>query len=413
MKFRKIFVVLISVLLLLTACGKKSENGNDTVITFWGHQNESWNESYREIGKAFEEKNPGIKVEFEFFPYDQFESKVQTSLISKTGGADIYELWGGWGIDFASTGALQEMPEALTKAIFEESYPSTYGALEHEGKLFGLPLEFNIENGGMLVNNTLVADETLPKTWDELKTLAKKLTTDEVKGFDFVNWDSVPYIFTSMILSQGGQYQDSDGKFTFNTPEAKKAFQELYDMVAVDKVTDMEGLVGGGDMEGYQQLFSNKTAMVPRGIWTISEGEHVFELKYGEDFKYVAMPWYTDTPKFAAETGWSIVINNETKEHEAANKFLEFFYQDDIMLQHNIKAAMIPSKKDVAHDPALIEAMPYAAPLVDILDKAQFIGKFNTDVYKEAINDTFVELYSDVHADVESALIALESKLNK
>lgn len=45
----------------------------------------------------------------------------------------------------------------------------------------------------------------------------------------------------------------------------KKALQELYDMVVVDEVTNMEGLTGGGDMEGYQQLFANKAFIVPRG----------------------------------------------------------------------------------------------------------------------------------------------------
>lgn len=37
-----------------------------------------------------------FRIKLETFPYDEFESKVQTALIDGEGGADIYELWGGW-----------------------------------------------------------------------------------------------------------------------------------------------------------------------------------------------------------------------------------------------------------------------------------------------------------------------------
>ena len=104
---KKLVCCGLSALLSATMFGCSSSSGGsdgDKVeLTFWGHQNEPWAASYQEIAREFEEKNPDIHINFEFFPYDQFESKVQTSLISKEGGADIYELWGGWGLDFAST----------------------------------------------------------------------------------------------------------------------------------------------------------------------------------------------------------------------------------------------------------------------------------------------------------------------
>ena len=326
---KKLVCCGLSALLSATMFGCSSSSGGsdgDKVeLTFWGHQNEPWAASYQKIAREFEEKNPDIHINIEFFPYDQFESKVQTSLISKEGGADIYELWGGWGLDFASTGALAEIPENLSKTIHDDVYPSTIGALEYEGKLYGLPMEFNIENGAMLVNKKLMSEHNLktPTTWKELRETAKKATkkdgdTITIKGFDFVNWDSVPYMFLSMILSTGGTYQNEDGSFNLQTPQAKAALQELYDMVKVDGVTTMEGLDGGGDMEGYQQLYAGNVVMVPRGPWTIAEGITSFGLEYGKDFDYVSMPWFGDKPAFAAETGWSMAVNGNSKQQEAA-----------------------------------------------------------------------------------------------
>lgn len=419
---KKLIACTLSLLLAftLTGCGSKPTSESDqTVLTFWGHQNEPWNASYQRIAAEFEAENPDIKINFEFFPYDQFESKVQTSLISKGGGADIYELWGGWGLDFASTGALAPIPEELGKQIIEDSYPSSTGALIHDEHLYGLPMEFNIENGAMLVNKNLMKELNLsvPTTWAELRETARKATVKEgnaykYKGFDFVNWDGVPYTFISMILSSGGNYMKEDGTFNVRTPEAKAALQELYDMVAVDGVTDMEGLAGGSNLEGYQQLFAGTTVMVPRGPWTIAEGSTSFGLTYGTDFDYVSMPFFTDTPAFAAETGWSIAVNGSSEKQEAAFKFIEYFFQDEVILQHNVDCAMIPAKKSVAHNPEFVEKMPFAAPLIDILENAQFIGHFNTDQFKEQINNTFTDFVSGKITNVDDALAQMETNLN-
>lgn len=419
---KKLALIILSLVMLtsLVGCSGSDTSDSETIkLTFWGHQNEAWNESYRQIGENFMAENPGIEITFEFFPYDQFESKVQTSLISKEGGADIYEMWGGWGVDFASTGALAQMPETMAKDVIENVYPSTIGALMFEGNLYGLPLEFNIENGGLLVNKQLLQDNNVnvPTTWDELVSVGSKLSKEEggimtQKGFDFVNWDSVPYLFLSMILSTGGEYLDADGKFTLQTPQAKAALQELYDMVVVDKVTDLEGLVGGGDLEGFQQLFAGRNALVPRGPWVISEGVGSFGLEYGVDFDYVEMPWFGDKVAFAAETGWALSVNGSSPQQEAAYKFLEYFYQDEQLLAHNVAAAQIPAKISVAQDPELLELMPFAKPLVGILDDARFIGYFNTDQFKEAVNNMFVDLVMGTTPSVDEALISLEEHLN-
>ena len=40
--------------------------------------------------------------------------------------------------------------------------------------MYGIPLEYNIEYGGMLVNDTLLKAKglTVPKTWEELRKTA-------------------------------------------------------------------------------------------------------------------------------------------------------------------------------------------------------------------------------------------------
>ena len=211
MKKRIVSLLLCGVMVFsLAGCSGGSSGGgssDDITLTLWTHQNEPWYDAYMRAIEGFEAEHEGVHIEIESFPYDEFEAKVQTSLIDGEGGADIYELWGGWALDFTPYGTLMEIPEDFASQVMEETYAPTYGALLYEDKLYGIPMEFNIENGGMLVNLSLLEENGLsvPTTWDELKEAAIEGTvhngdTFEVKGFDFVNWDSVPYLFFSMIL---------------------------------------------------------------------------------------------------------------------------------------------------------------------------------------------------------------------
>lgn len=404
-----------------SAAAPAAPAGEQVELTIWGHQEDSWNNSYRAIADKYMADNPNVKISYEFFPYDEFESKVQTSLISKSGGADIYEIWGGWGVDYASTGALAAMPDNMASEIKADAYPCTYGALEYEGKLYGMPMEFNIECGGLLVNNRILNENSLevPTTWAKLIEEAKKVVTVENgvmtrKGFDFVNWDGVPYLYTSMILSQGGNYLNDDGSFNFTSNEAKTAFLELAGLVNTEKVTDLSGLVEDSGLEGYQQLYADQALFVPRGPWAIAEGMSTFEMVYSEDFSYVPMPWFGDKQGFAAESGWAIAVNSASAKQEEAFRFLEYFFSDEIIMSHNVACGQIPAKKSVAQSAEYLELFPYAKPLVGILDSAQFIGYFNTDVFKETINNVFVDYCTGgIYADVDAALKDLETKLSE
>lgn len=424
---KKIVSLLMVMLIALTLTGCSSgndstsdNNSGDTVtLTMWAHTNEPWNNALKEAIASFEAENEGIKIELETFPYDTFESKTQTSLIDGEAGADIYELWGGWALDFTPTGSLLALPDDFANQIKEETYAPTYGALEYDGKLYGVPLEFNIEYGGMLVNLHLLEEKGLsvPTTWDELVATAKAGTeydgnTFSVEGYDFISWDSVPYSFLSLILQQGSNYLTEDGKFDVTTEEAKTAFKLLTDLIVEDNVASMEGLTGGSDLEGYQQLYANRALMVPRGPWVISEGLESFGLELGVDFDYVALPWYGENHAFAAETGWSLAINAKTANQEAATKFLEYMYRDDVLTQFNISCTQVPSKKSIAESSTYQEAMPYTEVLVDILGNAQFIGEFNSDRLKEVVNDVFVQYCSGNYSSIDDAMNDMNTRLN-
>jgi len=410
-----VLLALILVIGLVAGCDKKSgEEAGKTVLTYWTHSDEdSWNESDAAMIAAFEAANPGIKIQHESFPWDEYEAKIMTSLQSKSGGADIYKIWGGWVLDYADTGVFDPVPQELVAEMTSDCYAPVLGALEYSGAYYGLPLEFNAEWGGMLVLKSYFNEHSIsyPTTWNDMINIAKEHSRSEngvfgMRGLDFVSFDTVPYIWLQMILSSGGSYLVENGTAVdFDTPIAKETLKVLIDYLTVYGLTDLDCLTGASEHENFDNLFLGEALMAPRGMWTIGGAEE-YDMELGVDFDYVATPFYGPSKAWAAETGWSLSVNSSSANSEAAWKFVQFMTEPDNLLQINIDCDMIPPRKSVAHDAGYLAAVPYAAPILNVLDGAQFIGHFNSDVLKEGICDMVVSIVID-GAAIDDAIIEL------
>ena len=148
--------------------GEKAESSEGkTTLTFWCHENEPWVKSYKEMAKKFEDANPDYTVEVQDYPFKVYNDKIQTTLTSSTAGPDIVAVWGGTAPSFIASDALAEVPEDLVKELEEDYLAPTLGIYQKEGKYYGVPMEFNLEYGGMIVVPTF--GDPLPEKikWDE------------------------------------------------------------------------------------------------------------------------------------------------------------------------------------------------------------------------------------------------------
>ena len=420
---RYLALILAAVILLsfAAACGtKKSEK---TIVNFWGHVNEAWNNSHKDAIARFNASQDKIEVIATFFPYDDFEAKIQTSLMTGGEGADIYEIWGGWGLDFVASGTLSEVPGSLIADLIEDCYEPVLGAFKGgDGKFYGVPVEFNNEYGGMLVNKPQFAKLGLsyPTTWDGIIDIARNTSVWEgeifhMRGLDFTTDDTLTTTFLSMILSQGGQYF-VDGKFKLTTPEAERALQNLVDYIIVDHLTNLDSATEaqGSEIDGAHFLGRDEAMMVPRGPWVISMLDEEYGKEYGVDFDFVKFPFYGSVKAFPAETGWSMCVSKDSKVSAAAWEYVEFFLEKENLMQHNINCAQIPPRRSIVEDRSFVEQLPYMEPLLGILEYGVFIGPFNTDVLKISLRNTFVSLCTNdgTYSSVAEALAGLESSLN-
>ena len=224
---------------LVVGCGSKSDDKKEssdgkTTLTFWCHENEPWVKSYKKVAEKFEKENPDYKVVVKDYPYKVYNDKIQTALTSKTAGPDIIAVWGGNAPAFIESDSLSEVPESLAKELDEDYLAPTTGIYKKEGTYYGVPMEFNLEYGGMIVNKKLFdkAGIAYPKTWDELRSVSKQVSkmngdVSEMKGFEMIDTDALICNYLAMILQQGGQYLEEDDSINFATPEGIKAMNEI------------------------------------------------------------------------------------------------------------------------------------------------------------------------------------------
>jgi multiple sugar transport system substrate-binding protein len=367
MRIRKwlpgILAAALGVSLLIGGCSKKGgpeggpgSGGGTITLKFWTHQNIPWNESNDRLAAGFMRENPHIKIEIEAFPYGDFEQKTMTALSSKTGGADIFELWGGWILDFAPTGALAPAPDALIDVIKDDTYDPVLTGVQYNGKYYGVPIEFNQEGAGLLILKPWFEERQIPypASWEEMIDIARtyRIYRDgefELKGWNFISNDTFTFTLTAMIVSKGGSYlEDGDRRFNFDTPIAKEALQTLADYVRVDHLTDISTFLGSGFDNEYE-VFNGTGLMAPRGFWTIPTGKEMYGAEYGKDFDYIGLPFYGPQKKWVAETGWSQVVNAGTQYPEEAWKFVEYCHRTENLIQMAIDRGMIPPQRSAAY----------------------------------------------------------------
>ena len=270
----------------LAGCGskeKEADKDGKTVINFWCHENKPWIEAYEETIKRFEKEHPEYEVKLSNYPFDVYNQKIQTALTSDKGEVDIIAVWGGTAPNFIETDALAEVPENIVKELESDYLEPTLGVFQKEGKYYGVPMEFNLEYGGMIVNKKLFEEAGLsyPTTWEELRETSKKVAKKngevmEMTGFDMIDSDALICNYLSMILQQGGQYLEEDNSINFATPEGIKAMEEIVSMVK-DGETSLESLTSGE--YAFNKTYQDKGFMASVGSWGIGEGTDTYDLK--------------------------------------------------------------------------------------------------------------------------------------
>lgn len=324
---KKLAQITAALSLGLAAASLGLGQSGTTTVSFWHTYNSDSNENKTLVEKvipAFEQANPGIKVDAQVVPYDEFRQKILTSI---AGGQapDLARLDIIWSPEFAQLGALEKLDgkpgfAALRDAVFKGPLSTNLW----NGSYYGLPLDTNTQvivyNQDALKAAGLTA---FPRTVNEMQAYLAKLQKkqgDKVTQYGYAlsgpwNWVVLPWIW-----SNGGDI--TDAKITkatgfLNGPRTVAAVQRLYDWYKAGLLAPTVAGSGVGTWEG---LGNGQYAATQDGPWAFP----ALKSQYSK-LNLAHAPF----PRGAAGSvsivgGENIVMFKESRNKDAAWKFLQY-----------------------------------------------------------------------------------------
>ncbi|MGW0298908.1 extracellular solute-binding protein [Streptomyces anthocyanicus] len=224
-----------------------------------------WQEDVKEFNKTY----PNVTIEGRSTPGQCLEPPRFTAMLKAKSQPDVFYTY------------FTDLPQVLdndgaeditayvndkTVPALGDIDPNVLGSLKHENKLYGLPT--SNYTMGLLINRKLFEQAGLdpdspPRTWDEVRTAAKKIAGlgDGIAGFgEYSAGNTGGWHFTAQMYSRGSDVVDESGKkATFNNEVGKEVAENLHAMRWEDESTGKTQLLKWGDLQ--KQIATDKLGM--------------------------------------------------------------------------------------------------------------------------------------------------------
>ncbi|MCC3374823.1 ABC transporter substrate-binding protein [Cohnella sp. REN36] len=386
--------LLLSVMMVASACGSSSNNGKGDTASPSGSASSSaqasaspeasqapvevtlagWGSSPEEqallqqVLDEFQTKNPNIKVKYEVIA-DQYMDVIKTRLIGNE-APDVFYLDAFEAPGLIEKDVLEPLDGYVTDDFdlgdFEQPAVDAFKA--KDGKIYGFPKDTSTL--ALFYNKKMFADAGItapPTTWDELQAVSEKLTKKKGNKVEVYGLGQAPELARQMFMLNafGGKLADDQGMAAFDTPEALQGLQLVVDQHLKAGTAGQPSDVGagwGGEMFGQQ-----KAAMVLEGNWAIPYLQTNFK---DLDFGTAEVPTVNGKKGTMAFTV-AYVMNKQSQHKEAAWKLLSYLTGKEGMKTWTSKGFALPTRKSVSAElgydkdalrGALVAGSSYATP---------------------------------------------------
>ncbi len=223
-----------------------------------------------ELIAQFEKDNPNIKVEYTTVPDQEWDTTLSTALASGAGPDLFNQATFAMGQFYAQGNIVPVDAQAAGYKDQQDIYNSyAFGnsmlaGATFDGTLYGLPTELSTyacyANDDLFKAAGLDPATDFPKTWEDMKTVAEKMTVRDSsgaltqRGFDFFWGNSIfmSLVFNAMVEQLGGEMIDETNyTANINTPEVKQVMQYWNDWANTWKLggpqytTDRDAFLAG------------------------------------------------------------------------------------------------------------------------------------------------------------------------
>ena len=350
-------LMLLMVLPLAFAAGSQevktdTSKQDVTEIVYWQYFYETKKDLMDKLIVMFEERNPDIKVTQQTFPYENYNTKVASSVPSGQ-GPNVINLFYGWLPLYIDSGYLQPLPESVfpNSRIEEEFFPLVEAA-KFDGKYYALPTA--VRSLALFWNKDLfkaagLDPEVPPKTMDEMVAFAKKIAKTDKSGnylqagMSLELRGQMHHVVREVLIRQfgGTPYSADSTKVTYNSQAGYDALKWFTDLETVHKVGVPQYMTD--DVTAFS---AGKMGITIDGSFRLGNFNKLKDtLHYG----VAELPEMNGVKSnFASFWANGITSTTKGKQLEASIKFIEFLTSDEVMAMWLPAIGELPAKKALA-----------------------------------------------------------------
>ena len=366
-------------------------------------------ETLKAMIAVFEEKNPDIKVDLQITGYDDYFTKLATT-VGGGNAPDVFEMNMENYLAYMLRGACAD----LTGLVNADNYSAgTLEAVSANGALYAVPMSFST---CVLIYNKALFDQagidypTADWTWTEVQAAAEaiKALGDDIWGY----YQPITYNeFYKSIKGNGGSLLNEDyTAFTVNSEANVAVLDAMLARVRGEGHVQptAEEMAGRGDWDLFTE---GKLGMIITGIWAFP----TFTEKCGFDWDIVVEPGFaTKSTFFFANVN---CVSPSSDKKEAAAKFIDAMGSDPDIVQLRLDASWeLPTIADQskltqylditppANRAAVFDSMDFAAAPPALKESGAASEIINNVLSTLEMNDvTAQEALDDIQSQLEDA----------
>jgi multiple sugar transport system substrate-binding protein len=327
-------------------CGSDTPGAGPTspvTLTVIRNDNPPYVQASDDAFAAYRMASPHVTISDVTLRYPSLTATLLADLKTGKLNADLVFVPPSWVCSFADN--LTDVPaDVITLPEAQNTFfAAPLAGSTCNGKLKGLPQEYNLEYGGVVLNLTKYQAKFQGKTpswtdWNTFISEASMLTEYDgtrpaANGLDIApDWPQpVKHIFFSQILQRGGQYWAASGNtFDFSTQAARESLGEMVKWLNVDKVMFRSLIPGsntfvttrlaaGATGYGWSDPAKPLSVMGYGGTWALPNT--VGQLPAGSTTRYdfyALPPMVGDQHKFVQNSGFAWVVPRTSKNPKVA-----------------------------------------------------------------------------------------------
>ncbi len=313
---------------------------------------------------------------------------------------DVFYVGADQVANYAKAGNLLDYGESLSNAA--DFYPTLKDSFTYDGKFYCAPKDFSTL--ALFINTDMwkkagLTDADIPKNWDELEAVAKKLTSGSVAGLSI---SPERDRLDAFLVQNGGYLVDDSGKATVNSQQNIDALtfvKKLYTDGSLKWPKDL-GASWAGEAFGKGQA-----AMTIEGNWLLgaNKADH-------PDLKFTV----AELPAGPTGTKGTLSFTNcwgisaTTKSPDQAKALVEYLTTADQQMEFAKAFGVIPSVQS-AKD-SYVKAFPDNAPFVAGVDYAK--GVVSAPGITDVLDDYNSQLQNLANTDPKTILDSVQDNLS-